>query len=61
MLNLDDKEREEAKSAVNELIESALAYHTPERIQELMEFASSMPRYAPYNAMLLHIQNPTAR
>jgi hypothetical protein len=61
MLNLHDKEREEAKSAVNELIESALAYHTPERLGELMEFASRMPRYAPYNAMLLHIQHPKAR
>lgn len=61
MLNMGDKEREEAKSAVNELIESALAYHTPERFQELMEFASRMPRYAPYNAMLLHIQHPKAR
>lgn len=61
MLNADDKEREEAKSAVNELIESALAYHTPERLQELMEFASRMPRYAPYNAMLLHIQHSKAR
>jgi len=57
----NDKEREEAKSAVNELIESALAYHTPERLRELMEFASRMPRYAPYNAMLLHIQHPKAR
>lgn len=57
----NDKEREEAKSAVNELIESALAYHTPERLRELMEFASRMPRYAPYNAMLLHVQHPKAR
>jgi hypothetical protein len=57
----NDKEREEAKSAVNELIESALAYHTPERLEELMKFASRMPRYAPYNAMLLHIQHPKAR
>ena len=61
MPTLHDKDREEAKSAVNELIESALAYHTPERLGELMEFASRMPRYAPYNAMLLHIQNPKAR
>lgn len=57
----NDKDREEAKSAVNELIESALAYHTPERLEELMKFASRMPRYAPYNAMLLHIQHPKAR
>lgn len=61
MLPLHDKDREEAKSAVNELIESALAYHTPERLGELMEFASRMPRYAPYNAMLLHVQHPKAR
>ncbi len=61
MLNVDDKEREEAKSAVNELIESALAYHTPERFRDLMMFAGRMPRYAPYNAMLLHIQNPKAK
>lgn len=61
MPTTDDKEREAAKSAVNELIESALAYHTPERLGELMEFTSRMPRYAPYNAMLLHVQHPKAR
>jgi len=48
----------EALSAVDELISSALAYNTPGRFQELMQFASRMPRVAPYNTMLLHVQNP---
>jgi len=52
---------EETLSAVDELVQSALAYNTPERLRDLMEFASRLPRVAPFNAMLLHIQNPQVR
>jgi len=54
----DDKEREEAYSAIDELIRSALAYHTPGRFVDLMQFTRRLPKYSPFNCMLLHIQNP---
>jgi len=50
--------QEDARSAIDELINSALAYNTPGRFHELMQFARRMPRVAPYNVMLLHVQNP---
>ncbi len=57
-LDPDEAAREEAYSAIDELIRSALAYHTPERFVELMKFTRRLPKYSPFNCMLLHIQNP---
>lgn len=52
-------EREKgAVSELDELLRGALAYHTPESLRALMEFVCKLPRIAPYNAMLLHVQNP---
>lgn len=56
--SVDDKARDEARSAIDELIRNALAYHTPGRFVELMQFTRRLPRYSPFNCMLLHIQNP---
>jgi len=58
LLDPDDAARAEAYSAIDELIRSALAYHTPERFVELMQFTRRLPKYSPFNCMLLHIQNP---
>ncbi len=58
--NGGDKARDEAHSAIDELIRSALAYHTPKRFVELVNFARRLPNYSPFNCMLLHIQNPQA-
>ena len=46
------------KTSVDELIAAALAYDSPERLKSLLEFTIKLRRYSPYNAMLLHIQNP---
>ena len=46
------------KTSVDELIAAALAYDSPERLKSLLEFTIKPRRYSPYNAMLLHIQNP---
>ena len=61
LLDPDDAAREEAYSAIDELIRSALAYHTPERFVELMQFTRRLPKYSPFNCMLLHIQNPNLK
>ena len=61
LLNPDDTARAEAYSAIDELIRSALAYHTPERFVELMKFTRMLPKYSPFNCMLLHIQNPNLK
>lgn len=61
LLNPDDTARAEAYSAIDELIRSALAYHTPERFVELMKFTRRLPKYSPFNCMLLHIQNPNLK
>ncbi len=57
----EDETRQAALSAVDELVQSALAYNTPERLRELLDFASRLPSVAPFNAMLLHTQNPNTR
>ena len=49
---------DDAHSVIDELIRSALAYHTPARFVELMRFTRRLPHYSPFNCMLLHIQNP---
>ncbi len=49
---------ERDRSSVDELIAAALAYHSPERLRALLAFTAKLRRYSPYNAMLLHIQNP---
>lgn len=57
----EDLAREDALSALDELVQTSLAYHTPERLRELLDFAARLPRVAPFNAMLLHVQNPGTR
>jgi hypothetical protein len=57
----EDEDREEALSALDELVQTALAYHTPERLRELLDFTARLPKVAPFNAMLLHVQNPGLR
>ncbi len=56
-----DEAKAKAISAVDELVRSALAYNTPARLKELMEFSRRLRQFAPYNTMLLHVQKPTLR
>ena len=53
-----DQAREDAVSAIDDLIRGALAYHTSGGFVELMQFTRRLPAYSPFNCMLLHIQNP---
>lgn len=46
--------------AIDDLVSAAVAYNSPERLEELVRFTARLRRYAPFNAMLLHAQDPTA-
>ncbi len=48
-------------SSVDDLIASAIAYHTPEHLSDLLEFMKRLKKYSIYNALLLHVQNPSVR
>ena len=53
---LDNKET--ARKALDDLISRALAYRTGPELKALFDFMRRFPHIAPYNAMLLHVQNP---
>lgn len=46
------------RRALDDLISRALAYRTGPELKELLDFTRRFPHLAPYNAMLLHVQNP---
>jgi hypothetical protein len=49
---------ETARKALDELTSRALAYRTGPELKALFDFIKRFPHLAPYNAMLLHVQNP---
>lgn len=51
---------EHDRKAIDNLVRESLAYNTGDRMRELFSFIGTIPYYSPYNAMLLHIQNPKA-
>src|SRR4051794_23891867 len=51
-------EHETARKALDDLTSRALAYRTGPELKALFDFMKRFPHLAPYNAMLLHIQNP---
>lgn len=46
------------RSLLANLLESSKLYHTSEDYQALLSFVSRLRNFAPFNAMLLHIQKP---
>lgn len=52
------EERDEKLIALDELFANASAYRRSKDFFELMQFISKFSRYSPYNAFLLHVQNP---
>jgi hypothetical protein len=50
--------QETARKALDDLISRALAYRTGPELKALFVFMKRFPHLAPYNAMLLHVQNP---
>jgi hypothetical protein len=51
-------DREIARKALDDLVSRALAYRTGPELKALFDFMKRFPHLAPYNAMLLHVQNP---
>ena len=50
--------KDNARKALDDLICRALAYRTGPELKALFDFMRRFPHIAPYNAMLLHLQNP---
>src|SRR3954452_24027255 len=50
--------QETSRKALDELISRALAYRTGPELRALFDFMRRFRHIAPYNAMLLHVQNP---
>ena len=50
--------QETSRKALDDLISRALAYRTGPELKALFDFMRRFPHIAPYNAMLLHVQNP---
>ena len=50
--------REKELSALDEMFGASRSYRSSRKYMELMRFITRFRRYAPYNALLLHIQNP---
>jgi len=48
---------DDSKRMLDELVSRALAYRTSGEFKALLEFCRRFPHLAPYNAMLLHVQN----
>ena len=51
-------DQETVRKALDDLISRALAYRTGPELKALFDFMKRFPHFAPYNAMLLHVQNP---
>src|SRR5438477_2432208 len=50
--------QETTRKALDDLTSRALAYRTGPELKALFDFMKRFPHLAPYNAMLLHVQNP---
>ncbi len=52
---------EEAKASINSLLEQGQQYRSTAEYANLLSFIGRFRRYAPFNAMLVHMQRPGAR
>lgn len=52
---------DDPRRSLDDLISRAIAYHSAPELKELLAFTRRFPYLAPYNAMLLHMQNPGIR
>lgn len=54
-------EQDLARRALDDLFNATIAYQTSDAYLELMRFIGRFRFYAPFNAMLVHIQRPGAQ
>ena len=50
-------EVDDPRRTLDDLVARALAYRSGPELKALFEFSRKFPQFAPYNAMLLHVQN----
>jgi hypothetical protein len=55
------EEEEAARSLLDQLLEESRLYKTSKDYHELLEFTARLRNFAPFNAMLLHVQKPGLR
>ena len=56
--SLFDESLDQSRKSLDDLISRSLAYRTGSELKDLLDFARKFPHVAPFNAMLLHVQNP---
>ena len=49
---------DDPRRSLDDLISRAIAYHSAPALKELLAFSRNFPYLAPFNVMLLHVQNP---
>ncbi len=54
----DDVREDDARALIDQLISDTNLYATRDAQLELFEFVSRFTEYAPFNAMLMHVQKP---
>jgi IrrE N-terminal-like domain len=59
--NAQVSQSEASGRQLDQLISRALAYRTGSELKALLDFTRRFPHIAPFNAMLLHVQNPGIR
>ena len=56
-----DNDTHMLRKGIDELFVTVQDYASSDKFKELLRFTAHFKKYAPYNAMLIHIQNPGAR
>jgi hypothetical protein len=56
--SVEDEDEDEARSLIDTLISNTKLYNSAERQMKLLQFIARFRQFAPFNAMLLHIQKP---
>ena len=57
---LEERDRDSAQSALDELFQCARRYTGSKEFEDLMRFTARFRMYSPFNALLVHIQMPGA-
>lgn len=57
-MHVEPDQTDEARALIEQLISQTYLYATSDTVKELLVFVSRLRSFAPFNAMLLHIQKP---
>src|SRR5699024_6249158 len=56
----DGPDVDDARRSIDALIHRASNYGSPREFRELLRFVAHLPKYRPFNRMLVHVQKPGA-